>query len=774
MAAFLFNLQVSLLCVEDVASISTRAIKMIITDFRKHNVSKFPKLDLKNPQNALKPFAISSLVHFLLGNNLTALQTKSIVDDADAKFIFEMIRAKKSVDAMLAINPDVAPTVALVVKALNRACSYGENATVASNGLYVSQLAERGKIDVASGVNVLNAPTGTGKNYYLIGMEKSILATSLALTAQQQGDEYSGVSVHAPSVYTDVVFDVSTNSFYLPTERAATTYASAEQVLMILPNSETITVDEFHNSWTAFFRAKQIQEMFDSIYESGVENIIGATGTMDFTSSHPLFAHAKSTKITNDLKVDYKIDYVSGVDAMANCIGRIVSSKERGSFLVFLNSKQQLLDKFLVMCESAGIDSESIAQVNSLTSHIYAGTDLSKFRVVVCTGVMQEGYSLYGNWLGIHLLSFASPAVIHQITQRTRKTRPTVYWYVNSKCDEVKEGDAPKMATYKEVALAQEDYKNHLLKRAYAITQLINDALAHGYTDEALVSSYGVDAEIVHVHYSGKKPLYASINFIAIDCKAYAYGVTVASLQAKQEWLGMFGGVFSDADVPVATVESPDAEQLQAMKLKREEINSTIVDEIFSDGIHVTSHRATRKDYTKLPHGKEWRTLAQYTLEIHGALNGDEQTWKNACALVKLAEYSESAIQQFISVLRNHNRQSHIDELVFGMLASYKEVSLTEIAIDFCKLQIKYGLDVPYNEFLVTQLVIESPEKNKRLLAKVAKKIKNYAIFTSKEKNKKRVYSFSETAYSFLMQELVANRDLLIKETLLNNSSSNN
>ena len=180
---------------------------MIIVDIQKLDISKIDQINLKTPQNALKSFAISSLVHFILGNNLTPLQTESIVNDPDVKFIFDMIRANKNLKDVLEFYPDIAPTVALLLKALNRACNYGKNTTVESNGLYVSQLAQQGKIDVSSGVNLLNAPTGTGKNYHLITMDKSILATSLALTAQQQS-EYEGVSVHAPSVYTDVVLSL--------------------------------------------------------------------------------------------------------------------------------------------------------------------------------------------------------------------------------------------------------------------------------------------------------------------------------------------------------------------------------------------------------------------------------------------------------------------------------------------------------------------------------------------------------------------------------------
>ena len=217
---------------------------------------------------------------------------------------------------------------------------------------------------------------------------------------------------------------------------------------------------------------------------------------------------------------------------MSKCVSRIVHSE--GRHFVFINSKGGQLDSFLSTLNANGISKDEIAVVNSLTKDQFTSDDFSSYRVVVATAVMQEGYSIYGEWENVHLLSWASPAALHQFTQRPRESRPTVIMYESDKDKDEKD----TVDSYELVKSRMTSYQAVLVKQAYGIVDNINNAITNGFYELATVQPHTLNSEIVKIHYNDdKRPTYATVRHCAIDCKAYNYGVSIASFKAKQEWL---------------------------------------------------------------------------------------------------------------------------------------------------------------------------------------------------------------------------------------------
>ena len=703
-------------------------------------INKCQLISYSNPS----ALAVSALANFVSCGGLNHLQTQAIYGDENTANLFEGLWNGLSLDT-LATFPQYQHIIARVQVALSRMTMGSIN--IDANGRYISELIESGEIPQLKGVNILSAPTGTGKGC-LASPKNTLFTTSLSLTAVQHRDR-SG-AVHAPTVATDVVCNPATGDFWVNSSSLATTYSSFKQGLDTLATVNNIVIDEYHNLWTSPYRATQIDEMLDTIADTDITNIIVCSGTVDFRSSHPLFANAKKITVTNNLTVDCVVVKGKAKDNLSRCVSKIVHSK--GRHFVFINSKGAQLDDFLSTLSVNGISGDMVAVVNSLTKDSYTSDDFSSYRVVVATAVMQEGYSIYGEWENVHLLSWASPAALHQFTQRPRESRPTVIWYVSDKDKDEKD----TVDSYELVKARMESYQNMLVKRAYRMADNLNDAIANGFYELATVQPHTVDSDIVRIHYSDDKcrPTRATVAHCAIDCKAYGYGVGIASSKAKREWLGAFGWKFIEETTPFQPVYDADPVAKASVKANRLEQFNALLDTVHDDNYRETQSMLKQRSSTK-EKGLQWKETATQVLSIYNALEGDDQTWWNAVSIVRESKGKTGAVNKSLQIIHTHAKQDSAYKQIVSMLLNAGKQSLTAIALLYCEKMKQYGIDNDYYDALIDTLSTKTPKENKIILRKIKRKLSLYCGFScDRTDDDTRLYFADSTAYSDLMSSL--------------------
>ena len=694
---------------------------------------------------------ISALAHFVAGNGLSHLHTQAIYSDENTASLFEGLRNGLSLDT-LATFPQYQHIIARVQVALSR-MTMG-NISIPTNGRYISELIESGEIPPLKGVNILSAPTGTGKGC-LASPKNTLFTTSLSLTAVQHRDR-SG-AVHAPTIDTDVIYDPATSHFWVDSSSLATTYASFKQGLDTLSTVDTVVIDEYHNLWTSPYRASQMDDMLNAIADSDIKNVIGCSGTVDFQSSHPMLSNAKKITVTNNLTVDCVVVKGKAKDNLSKCVSKIVHSK--GRHFIFINSKGAQLDDFLSTLGVNGITENDVAVVNSLTKDQFTSDDFSSYRVVVATAVMQEGYSIYGEWENVHLLSWASPAALHQFTQRPRASRPIVILYES---DKDKDNDKT-VDSYELVQSKMASNQNMLVKRAYRMADNLNDAIAN--EDYEFVTTYlhALDSGIVRIHYDDdKRPTHATVCHCAIDCKAYGYGVGIASSKAKQEWLQAFGWKFIEETTPFQPVY--DASPIDTANKHDERLGmfNALLDTIHEDNYLETQSLLKKRIATK-EKGLLWKEVATNVMSVYLSLVGDDQTWGNAVGIVRESEGKAGDVKKSLQIIHTHAKQDAIYHQLVTMLLNAGKCSLTAIALLYCEKMKNCNIDNDYYDALINALSTKTPKENEYLLRKIKRKLSLYCSFSSEqithgERHGERLYLATSTAYSDLLSKILTHK----------------
>lgn len=282
----------------------------------------------------------------------------------------------------------------------------------------------------------------------------------------------------------------------------------------------------------------------------------------------------------------------------------------------------------------------------------------------------------------------------------------------------------------------------------------INDAIADN--DYAYVANYitTLDNDIVRIHYDNNLPTHATVRHCAIDCKAYGYGVGIASASAKREWLGAFGWKFVVETMPAKPVYDANPVAKANKKADRLEKLNALLDTIHDDNYRETQSMLKQRSSTK-EKGLQWKETATQVLSIYNALEGDDQTWGNAISIVRESKGKAGAVNKAMQIIRTHSKQDHAYQQIVSMLLNAGKQPLTAIALLYCEKIKSYNIENDYYEALIDTLSTKTPKENEYLLRKIKRKLELYCSFSSEQtSDDTRLYFADSTAYSDLLSSV--------------------
>ena len=378
----------------------------------------------------------------------------------------------------------------------------------------------------------IHADTGAGKTTAVLSMDKIILVCSSQMALEQAAAE-----MRVGGENCGVYYQHGKTKDIHECGKILTIYESLPALLRRIPDPTiwALAVDEYHNvsvSGAKSYRNIGMQAVLDAI---GTSSQWRAIYLLSGTPTH-IPADFVCVRVTRAR--DQKYSIIDCCDGRANAaIAQILAQPDK-RHIVYLNNKKHRLDNLIGALVAAGIADNDILRLNAdeRKNVMAAATDgvPENIRVIICTAILRESFSLRTNYDYIHVLETIPDIELVQLAARVRNAPAHVIIY-RTTCPPERERVAYRtLATCRKAAhkLAAKNlqlYNDLLAAQTEAQARTLSEAQARALLplQNVALIDYTTDADDGTHKYM--------TNAAAVE--SYAYELYARALTDNPDWL---------------------------------------------------------------------------------------------------------------------------------------------------------------------------------------------------------------------------------------------